>query len=58
MKFELKIDCNNDAFERDTEVARIIRTVASFLDGNPFPDEGMTLQDNNGNTVGFARFKK
>jgi hypothetical protein len=57
MKFKLKIDCGNVAFEDDAtgEVARILRSLADRL------EQGMAasfrLHDFKGNKVGTAVFK-
>ncbi len=56
-KFVLHINCANDAFmgDRNGEVARILRKLASDI------EEGYVasyLTDENGNTVGYAEFKK
>lgn len=51
--FKLTIKTANAAFEdsASTEVARILRDLAEYLDSSGAPDEG-TVRDTNGNTVG------
>jgi hypothetical protein len=57
MKFELKIECDNDAFGDwpGIEVARILRDVANRVDGDAEGTHG-GVRDANGNTVGEWRF--
>lgn len=64
MKFEVSIDCENDAFHPNpsVELARIMSSVSSYLDTNPIPIEcpdslitlSTVLYDINGNKVGTA----
>ena len=58
MRLELKIGCDNAAFEENprAEVARILREVADKLDDNPsYADFYETLRDINGNDVGRVK---
>lgn len=55
MLFRVRIACDNAAFVDDeaAEVARILEELASDLRGNRLgEDDGHTLRDVNGNTVG------
>lgn len=54
------IDTENAAFDgaRDTEVARILRSVANRLDAGEDFSHYLTLFDANGNDVGRAAFKE
>lgn len=59
MNFKLTIDCGNDAFgandaDRHFEVARILRDLANKIEDGYLL---VYLADNNGNTVGTARFQ-
>lgn len=61
MRFKLNIDCDNDAFgessaDREMEVARILRALATRLEAAGFGDHAYLVRDVNGNTVGAARF--
>lgn len=57
MLFQLKINCDNAAFENDAsaEVARILRGAAGCIDRHPHfsPGHSQPLRDLNGNTVGY-----
>ena len=55
MKFTLNIDCNNAAFEGDTdaEVARILKEVAEKIEGGA---SSGTISDINGNRVGYFSY--
>lgn len=60
MKFTLKIDCDNAAFEDNParEVANILRELGSKLDeGLDTPDD-QPLLDSNGNKVGACAFSQ
>jgi hypothetical protein len=59
MKFEIVIDCDNDAFEPDgqAEIERILRVLAADLSDTGFKLD-RNLFDANGNRVGFARFRR
>ena len=61
MKFELKIECDNAAFDPDhgQEVARILRDAAAKLEQGYTParsEGGLVLRDFNGNKVGIAGY--
>jgi len=55
MRFELKINMNNAAFDDSQELPRILRKVAKQISEGP-EYEIWTLLDVNGNTVGNARY--
>ncbi len=63
MIFEIKINCDNDAFasddgsvfNRNDEVARILREAADELE-NEMPSNGRALIDRNGARVGAYDF--
>ena len=58
MTFRLTIDTDNEAFwDRNTETARILRSVADMLDRSADFSHYLTLFDVNGNDVGRAAFK-
>ena len=58
MQFQLKIDCDNAAFEYDPvpETARILRALAHRLEHGDSFDKFRTVFDINGNDVGRAAF--
>jgi hypothetical protein len=60
MRFEVKIKCDNAAFEDApaSEVARILRELAERIAPPSvlYGDSPVTLRDVHGNTVGHARF--
>ena len=60
MKFEVKMDCNNEAFQGGPEVVvRLLREIANRITGWPGTD-GATeggLRDYNGNSVGSYGMK-
>jgi hypothetical protein len=59
--FSLKIATDNSAFEHPpTEIARILTKLAEKLNSReimPYPGDGGTLRDLNGNTVGSWQFR-
>jgi len=60
--FTITIDTDNAAFddgERGSETARILRAIASHIDGEPVaePTFYATIRDSNGNDVGRWAFK-
>ena len=55
MRFLMKIECDNAAFEDLTELPRLVRKVATRLDGGA--TEGPVL-DSNGNSVGTYWFEE
>ncbi len=61
LQFRLTITCENAAFEEEsspeTEIARILRNLADYLDGCGSLDTCTTLRDINGNDVGYAALK-
>lgn len=62
MKFTITINTDNAAFddgERGSETARILRAIASHIDGEPVaePTFYATIHDINGNDVGRWAFK-
>lgn len=58
MKYTIKIECDNAAFEDvpGNEIARILRELADKVDGGQDPtDCDATVYDYNGNRVGEAK---
>lgn len=58
MKFELELDCDNDAFADDptVEVFRILKVARARLCDNDVSNVPVKLYDINGNAVGSMRF--
>jgi len=58
MKLVIEINMTNDAFVnfRDAETARILRNLATRIDGHPHfsPGHDYALHDINGNEVGYC----
>lgn len=56
MKFVMEFDCDNAAFEEGmaTEIARILRRVATSVEHGNLPDTGdvSSIRDINGNRIG------
>lgn len=56
MKFEVKMDCDNEAFQGGSEeVVRLLREIANRISADGAAEGG--LRDYNGNSVGSYGFK-
>jgi hypothetical protein len=54
MRFKIEIEMDNAAFEhRGNEVARILGELSNLIEDDDLnPNDGGTVRDSNGNTVG------
>jgi len=52
MRFTISIDCDNAAFDDPGELTRILTDLGKRLEWLTLDEQGGTLRDLNGNTVG------
>lgn len=57
MRFQLYITTDNDAFEDEGEIPRILREVADDIEAGGAPSMFQTILDANGNDVGRYALK-
>jgi hypothetical protein len=56
MTFRVHIELGNDAMQTPTDVANALRAIATKLEDATIRDQGWSIRDENGHTIGSYGF--